>query len=120
MQGKLDPVIGREDDIRRTLTVLARRSKNNAILVGGESVRNGAVGQSHAVERLLTGFLVADAGVGKTAIVEGIALRIAHGDVPDSIKQKRIVALDPAMLVAGAKCAFCLFSFFLADRRAAR
>jgi ATP-dependent Clp protease ATP-binding subunit ClpA len=74
-------VIGREDDIRRTLTVLARRSKNNAILVG-------------------------DAGVGKTAIVEGIATRIAQGDVPDSIKNKRIVALDPATLVAGTKSVF--------------
>jgi ATP-dependent Clp protease ATP-binding subunit ClpA len=81
LQGRLDPVIGREDDIRRTLTVLARRSKNNAILVG-------------------------DAGVGKTAIVEGIATRIAQGDVPDSIKNKRIVALDPATLVAGTKCVF--------------
>ncbi len=77
-QGKLDPVIGREEDIRRTLTILARRSKNNPLLIG-------------------------DAGTGKTAIVEGIASRIAHGDVPDSMKNKRIVALDVATLMAGTK-----------------
>eukprot|EP01119_Soliformovum_irregulare_P001130 TRINITY_DN1083_c0_g1_i1.p1 TRINITY_DN1083_c0_g1~~TRINITY_DN1083_c0_g1_i1.p1 ORF type:complete len:801 (+),score=242.36 TRINITY_DN1083_c0_g1_i1:210-2405(+) len=77
-EGKLDPVIGREEEIRRTLQVLSRRTKNNPVLIG-------------------------EAGVGKTAIVEGLALRIIDGDVPDSIKKKRIVALDLAALVAGAK-----------------
>lgn len=77
-QGKLDPVIGRDEEIRRVLQVLSRRTKNNPVLIG-------------------------DPGVGKTAIVEGIAQRIARGDVPDNLKQKKIVALDMGSLVAGAK-----------------
>ncbi len=77
-QGKLDPVIGRDEEIRRVLQVLSRRTKNNPVLIG-------------------------DPGVGKTAIVEGIAQRIVNGDVPDSLKDKRIVALDMGALVAGAK-----------------
>jgi ATP-dependent Clp protease ATP-binding subunit ClpB len=75
-RGKLDPVIGREDEIRRVLQVLSRRTKNNPVLIG-------------------------DPGVGKTAIAEGIAHRIVHGDVPESLKTKRIVALDMGSLVAG-------------------
>jgi ATP-dependent Clp protease ATP-binding subunit ClpB len=75
-KGKLDPVIGREDEIRRVLQVLSRRTKNNPVLIG-------------------------DPGVGKTAIAEGIAHRIVHGDVPESLKTKRIVALDMGSLVAG-------------------
>jgi ATP-dependent Clp protease ATP-binding subunit ClpB len=75
-KGKLDPVIGRDDEIRRVLQVLARRTKNNPVLIG-------------------------DPGVGKTAIVEGIARRIASGDVPDGLKSKRIVELDMGSLVAG-------------------
>ena len=75
-KGKLDPVIGRDDEIRRVLQVLARRTKNNPVLIG-------------------------DPGVGKTAVVEGIARRIASGDVPDGLKSKRIVALDMGSLVAG-------------------
>ncbi len=76
--GKLDPVIGRDEEIRRVMQVLSRRTKNNPVLIG-------------------------EPGVGKTAIVEGIALRIAKGDVPGSLKDKRIVALDLGQLVAGAK-----------------
>jgi ATP-dependent Clp protease ATP-binding subunit ClpB len=77
-QGKLDPVIGRDDEIRRVVQVLARRTKNNPVLIG-------------------------EAGVGKTAIVEGLAQRIASGDVPETLKDKRLVALDLGALVAGAK-----------------
>ena len=77
-EGKLDPVIGRDEEIRRTVQVLSRRTKNNPVLIG-------------------------EPGVGKTAIVEGLALRIAHGDVPDSLKEKRLLALDLGALVAGAK-----------------
>ncbi len=77
-QGKLDPVIGRDEEIRRSLQVLSRRTKNNPVLIG-------------------------DPGVGKTAIVEGIAQRVADGDVPDSLKGKRVLALDLASLLAGAK-----------------
>ncbi|KPL18538.1 MAG: Clp protease ClpB [candidate division Zixibacteria bacterium SM23_81] len=76
--GKLDPVIGRDDEIRRIMQVLSRRTKNNPVLIG-------------------------DAGVGKTAIVEGLAQRIVDGDVPESLKKKRLVALDIGALVAGAK-----------------
>lgn len=76
--GKLDPVIGRDVEIRRTMQVLSRRTKNNPVLIG-------------------------EPGVGKTAIVEGIALRIVTGDVPDSLQDKRVLALDLAALVAGAK-----------------
>jgi ATP-dependent Clp protease ATP-binding subunit ClpB len=77
-QGKLDPVIGRDEEIRRTMQVLARRTKNNPVLIG-------------------------EPGVGKTAIVEGLAIRIVNGDVPDVLKDKRIVALDMGALIAGAK-----------------
>ncbi|MDI9313637.1 MAG: AAA family ATPase [Hydrotalea sp.] len=76
--GKLDPVIGREDEIRRAMQVLARRTKNNPVLIG-------------------------EPGVGKTAIVEGLALRIASGDVPDNLKNKKLLSLDLASLIAGAK-----------------
>jgi ATP-dependent Clp protease ATP-binding subunit ClpB len=76
--GKLDPVIGRDEEIRRTIQVLARRTKNNPVLIG-------------------------EPGVGKTAIAEGLALRIANGDVPDGIKDKRLLALDLGAMVAGAK-----------------
>lgn len=76
--GKLDPVIGREEEIRRTIQVLSRRTKNNPVLIG-------------------------EPGVGKTALAEGLALRIAAGEVPDSIKGKRVLSLDLAQLVAGAK-----------------
>ncbi|HSF24769.1 MAG TPA: Clp protease N-terminal domain-containing protein, partial [Blastocatellia bacterium] len=77
-EGKLDPVIGRDDEIRRVVQVLSRRTKNNPVLIG-------------------------EPGVGKTAIVEGLAQRIIRGDVPESLKDKRIVALDMGALVAGAK-----------------
>src|SRR5204863_6379665 len=76
--GKLDPVIGRDEEIRRTIQVLQRRTKNNPVLIG-------------------------EPGVGKTAIVEGLAQRIVRGDVPEGLKDKRIVALDLGALVAGAK-----------------
>ncbi len=76
--GKLDPVIGRDEEIRRTIQVLSRRTKNNPVLIG-------------------------EPGVGKTAIVEGLAQRIVRGDVPEGLKDKRIVALDLGALVAGAK-----------------
>jgi ATP-dependent Clp protease ATP-binding subunit ClpB len=77
-QGKLDPVIGRDEEIRRTIQILSRRSKNNPALIG-------------------------DPGVGKTAIVEGLAQRIVKGDVPESLKHKRLIVLDMGALVAGAK-----------------
>ncbi|MBQ2811336.1 MAG: ATP-dependent chaperone ClpB [Alphaproteobacteria bacterium] len=78
LQGKLDPVIGRDDEIRHTIQVLSRRTKNNPILIG-------------------------EPGVGKTAIVEGLALRIVNSDVPESLKHKRLMALDMGALIAGAK-----------------
>ena len=77
-KGKLDPVIGRDDEIRRVIQVLSRRTKNNPVLIG-------------------------EPGVGKTAVVEGLAQRIVRGDVPEGLKDKRIVALDMGALVAGAK-----------------
>jgi ATP-dependent Clp protease ATP-binding subunit ClpB len=77
-QGKLDPVIGRDDEIRRVIQILSRRTKNNPVLIG-------------------------EPGVGKTAIVEGLAIRIIKGDVPEGLKQKRVITLDMGSLVAGAK-----------------
>jgi ATP-dependent Clp protease ATP-binding subunit ClpB len=76
--GKLDPVIGRDEEIRRTVQILARRTKNNPVLIG-------------------------EPGVGKTAIAEGLALRIANGDVPDSLKDRKLLSLDMGALIAGAK-----------------
>ena len=76
--GKLDPVIGRDEEIRRTIQILARRTKNNPVLIG-------------------------EPGVGKTAIAEGLALRIANGDVPDSLKHRKLLSLDMGSLIAGAK-----------------
>src|SRR5882757_8433789 len=77
-QGKLDPVIGRDEEIRRTMQVLSRRTKNNPVLIG-------------------------EPGVGKTAIVEGLAIRIVNGDVPSGLKGKQLLSLDLGALVAGSK-----------------
>ena len=77
-EDKLDPVIGRDEEIRRSIQILSRRTKNNPVLIG-------------------------EPGVGKTAIVEGLAIRVVHGDVPENLKNKRIIALDMGALIAGAK-----------------
>jgi ATP-dependent Clp protease ATP-binding subunit ClpB len=77
-QGKLDPVIGRDEEVRRVVQVLSRRTKNNPVLIG-------------------------EPGVGKTAIVEGLAQRIISGDVPEQLKNKRVVSLDLGAMLAGAK-----------------
>lgn len=78
LQGKLDPVIGRDEEVRRVIQVLSRRTKNNPVLIG-------------------------EPGVGKTAIVEGLAIRISNGDIPDTLKNKKVVSLDLGSLIAGAK-----------------
>src|SRR5207237_8843678 len=77
-QGKLDPVIGRDEEVRRVIQVLSRRTKNNPVLIG-------------------------EPGVGKTAIVEGLAQRIARGDVPEDLKHKRVIGMELGALIAGAK-----------------
>ncbi len=77
-RGKVDPVIGRDDEIRRVIQILSRRTKNNPVLIG-------------------------EPGVGKTAIAEGLAQRVVRGDVPENLKEKRIIALDMGALIAGAK-----------------
>ena len=77
-EGKIDPIIGRDEEIRRAMQVLSRRTKNNPVLIG-------------------------EPGVGKTAIAEGLALRIIDGDVPESLRNKKLMALDMGALIAGAK-----------------
>jgi ATP-dependent Clp protease ATP-binding subunit ClpB len=84
-QGKLDPVIGRDEEIRRVVQILSRRTKNNPALIG-------------------------DPGVGKTAIVEGLAQRMVNGDVPEGLKNKRLIQLDMGALVAGPSTAASLKS----------